>query len=297
MKTIIIVICLILTIGLNAQSLSPVVLASAGGYFASGTVSLSWTLGEPVTETFSNSNIILTHGFQQPVNGIIIAGISLDLLVFLEGPFSTSEMATNLNALGLIPLAQPYNISPWNYNGTENVPAIPNPDVVDWVLVELRDAANANSATEATRLSRQAGFLLKDGSVVGLDGSSILQFNNSYTQQLFVVVWHRNHLGIMSANGITSTGGIYTYDFSVSESQVHGGSAGYNNIGSGVWGMVAGNATKDGLIDLSDKTQWTAFAGEKGYFDADFSMDAQVNNKDKNDHWQPNTLKIQQVPE
>jgi hypothetical protein len=296
MKIIIIVICIILTANLNAQSLSPVVLASSGGYFESGTVSLSWTLGEMATETFSGSNIILTQGFQQPVVGVVIS-INLDLLVNLEGPFSVSEMGTSLNAAGLLPLVQPYSGAPWNYPGTESVVTIPNPDIVDWVLIELRDALDAGSATSATRIARQAAFLLKDGSVVGTDGSSILQFNNSFNQQLFVTIWHRNHLGIMSANGVTQSGGIYAYDFSTAENKVHGGSAGYNNLGSGIWGMVAGDATHDGLVNLNDKTQWASFAGKKGYYDTDYNMNAQVNNPDKDDKWVNNTSKEEQVPE
>jgi hypothetical protein len=132
---------------------------------------------------------------------------------------------------------------------------------------------------------------------VGTDGSSILQFNNSFNQQLFVIVWHRNHFGIMTANGVTASGGVYVYNFSTSESQVHGGSNSYKNLNGSVWGMVAGDATHDGLIDLADKTQWAAFAGEKGYLDADFNMNAQVNNPDKDEKWVPNTSKIEQVPD
>ncbi len=48
----------------NAQQ----VVASSGGYFESENLSLSWTLGEPVIETFSNGDLILTQGFQQPYN-------------------------------------------------------------------------------------------------------------------------------------------------------------------------------------------------------------------------------------
>jgi len=44
------------------------VIASSGGYFESENLSLSWTLGEPVIETFSNGDLILTQGFQQPYN-------------------------------------------------------------------------------------------------------------------------------------------------------------------------------------------------------------------------------------
>jgi len=282
---------------IQAQSLSPTVIATAGDYSASSSVSLSWTLGEIATETFSNGGYILCQGFQQPVTGIAISGINLDLLVFIEGPFTGTEMTTSLNAAAQLPLSQPYNSAPWNYNGTEVVPVIPNTNIVDWVLIELRDAPDAASATSATRIARQAGFLLNDGSVTGMDGSSILQFSNTYTQQLFVVVWHRNHLGIMSANGITETGGIYAYDFSVSDSQVHGGGTGYKNITGGVWGMAAGDATHDGLIDLSDKTQWAAFAGQNGYTATDFNLNTEVNNPDKDDYWLPNRTLSCQVPE
>jgi hypothetical protein len=295
MKKIILWVCVLAAAELQAQSLSQSVIASAGDYSSSSSASLSWTLGEICTETFSNGGYVLTQGFQQPVEGVVIS-INLDLLVFLEGPFSVSEMGTSLNSAGVIPLSQPYNSAPWNYSGTESVTSIPNPNVTDWVLIELRDAATAGSATSATRIARQAAFILNDGSVVGTDGSSILQFNNSFTLQLFVIVWHRNHLGIMSANGVTQSGGIYTYDFSTSSTKVYNGTAGYKNIYGSVWGMVAGDATHDGLIDLADKTQWSAFAGEKGYFDADFNRNAQVNNPDKNTYWLPNGTISCQVP-
>ncbi len=61
---------LIIFIGLGfstvfSQSLEPTVTACAGNYFQGTSATLSWTLGEPVTETFSNGNNILTQGFQQ----------------------------------------------------------------------------------------------------------------------------------------------------------------------------------------------------------------------------------------
>jgi hypothetical protein len=291
--TIIFICCLSTT---WAQSLSPTVIASSGGYHEGANASLSWTLGELATETLDNGSNILTQGFQQPVEGIAL-GIDLDLLVFLEGPFNASQMNTNLNSSGILPLTQPYNSLPWNYSGTESVTSIPGPEVVDWVLIELRDAADAASATSATRLARQAAFLLNDGSVVGMDGASVLQFSNTFTQQLFVIVWHRNHLGIMSANGVTASGGIYSYNFTLSASQVYGGSAGYNNLNGTVWGMIAGDANHDNMVSLSDKTLWSSFAGSKGYQSVDFSMDAQINNKDKNDVVIPNSGRLSQVPD
>ena len=52
-----------------AQTLSPEVISTAGDFFeVSGVGSLSWTLGEPVVETFTgqSADVILTQGFQQP---------------------------------------------------------------------------------------------------------------------------------------------------------------------------------------------------------------------------------------
>lgn len=49
-----------------AQTLSPEVVSPAGDYFSNGNNFISWTIGEPVVETFSGSANILTQGFQQP---------------------------------------------------------------------------------------------------------------------------------------------------------------------------------------------------------------------------------------
>ncbi len=54
------------------QSLAPEVISSSGNYFDNGTVSLSWTLGEGVTETVTDGNTILTQGFQQSRYDIVV---------------------------------------------------------------------------------------------------------------------------------------------------------------------------------------------------------------------------------
>jgi hypothetical protein len=297
MKKLVSFLSLVLLIQcISAQTLSPVVLASSGNYFESADASLSWTLGEIATETYSSGSVILTQGFQQPI-GVSVTGINVDVLVFLEGPFAGTEMNTELYTTGSIPLAQPYNIAPWSYSGTESVPAIPNNEVVDWVLLELRDAVDAASATSATRIARQAAFLLKDGTVVGLDGSSILQFSNSFNQQLFVIIWHRNHLGVLSANALSQSGGIYTYDFSTALNQVYGEGSGYKLIGSGIYGMAGGDNNADGYVDLTDIAVWKTTAGSTGYKSSDFDLDNQVNNTDKNEVWVENGSLSSQIPD
>lgn len=152
-KTLNILIFIFLPIIIYTQSLAPSVISSSGDYFQSTNYSLSWTLGEIMTETFFNGSNVLTQGFQQPFG----VRIKLDIKVFLEGPFAGSDMQTKLNNEELIPLNQPYNIALWNYPGSESVLAIPNNDVVDWILVELRNATDAASATPSTIISQQAG--------------------------------------------------------------------------------------------------------------------------------------------
>ncbi len=46
--------------------LKPVILPSQGAHYKNGNTALSWTLGEPVGNTFRNGSLVLKQGFQQP---------------------------------------------------------------------------------------------------------------------------------------------------------------------------------------------------------------------------------------
>ncbi len=50
----------------HAQSISPFVISSAGGEGESGEMTIQWTLGEMMIETFDANDMILTQGFHQP---------------------------------------------------------------------------------------------------------------------------------------------------------------------------------------------------------------------------------------
>ena len=222
---------------------------------------------------------------------------TVDLKVFLEGPFNETDMNTDLNPV-FIPLSQPYNIAPWNYAGTESVVSIPNANIVDWVLIELRDTTEAQYATGSTMIARQAAFLLNDGSIVGMDGSSILSFNHSIIQSLFVVIWHRNHLGVLSANALSEFGDVYFYNFTTGANKAYGGANGHKEIVTGIWGMVASDGNADGTVDILDMDDvWKQQAGKKGYKPGDYYLNGQVNNPDKNDIWFINIGSESQVPE
>ncbi len=67
MKKSILVIALSVSAAIcSAQSISPDVIASAGEFYSNASGSISWTLGEPMGETHTSANNILTQGFQQP---------------------------------------------------------------------------------------------------------------------------------------------------------------------------------------------------------------------------------------
>lgn len=229
---------------------------------------------------------------------VIEAGISLQLKAFLEGAFIGTEMTTTLNSENLIPLSQPYNTSPWNYNGTVEVLAIPGIHLVDWVLVELRDAPASALATESTTIARMAAFINKDGWIRSLSGGTQLGFPLTIIDSLFVVITHRNHLGVMSAKGLIEEDGIWPYDFITSPDQVFGGLNGTTELSPGIWGMVGGDANSDGVVSLADKTgSWETETGRNEYHTADLNMDGQINNPDKNEIWMPNIGSGSQIPD
>lgn len=223
-------------------------------------------------------------------NGVIDMGAyeyferkELALSVFLEGPFNGVDMDTEIAVLIDFPLTQPYFQSPWNYLGSESLTSTPGPDVVDWILIELRDAANAALATNEKIISSFAGLLLSDGSVVSTNGTSNIQFFDIAEEQLFVTIKHRNHLGLISASPLNESGGIFSYNFTYSSGQAYGTSA-QKNLGTGVFGMFAGDADANETIELQDKSIiWQNESGQHGYLNGDFNLDSQVNNQDKND--------------
>ncbi|MCD4746691.1 MAG: hypothetical protein K8R58_10370 [Bacteroidales bacterium] len=222
----------------------------------------------------------------------------LVLKVFLEGCFNGILMNNTLFIEDDIPLNQPYFSAPWNYSGTESVDSIPNSNVIDWVLVELRDTTNVEFATENTIISCQAAFLLRDGTITGIDGKTPLLFDVDISNNLFVVIKHRNHLGIISSIPITRNNGIFYYDFTLSKDQVFGGENACKELAPGIWGMIGGDGDANNQIGNADKNDvWAVQAGTSGYLSGDFTMDVQVNNTDKNDIWAPNCGKGGQVPD
>ena len=225
------------------------------------------------------------------------------LQVFLEGAYDTVTglMSTELNENGLLPLVQPFGSevsAVWFYDGNENVAVIPNANVVDWVLLQVRDTLGPANATSATIKENQPAFLLKNGKIVGLDGESPVSFE-PVANEPYLVIFHRNHLGVMSSFPINQSGASdYSYNFTNRPSRVYGGSVAQKEMTSDVWGMPGGDADGNGTINMNDKTNvWSSQTGEHGYLSGDFNLDAEVSNQDKNDLIVPNNNLQTQVPD
>jgi hypothetical protein len=223
--------------------------------------------------------------------------INIDIEIFLEGPFNGTTMNPAIN--NILPLNQPFNVPPFNYSGSESVVTIPSSEIVDWVLIELRDANSPSQATEITTVSKKAVFLKSDGSITDLDGLSFPTFNLAVSDSIFVIVWHRNHLAAMSSTALKNVGSnIYPFDFTTSADQVYGNALGFKEISPGIFGMVAGDGNSDGNIDDLDKEfYWSIKAGNAEYHSGDYNLDGQIDNTDKDIFWLTNTIYVRQIPE
>ncbi len=217
--------------------------------------------------------------------------MELDVTLLLEGPFHNDQMTNKLNLSGYLPLNQPYDSPPWNYNGTENVTGIPNSDVIDWVLVELIKN-NPYPPPQFKTVARQAAFILHDGTITGLDGNSTLEFNLPDTDSFYVFVHHRNHLPVMSATTLTQTNGVYTFDFTQDSGMAIQGNQSMKQLAPDTWGIISGDGNADGQINNNDKNEiWLGQLNNSGYYSGDYNMDGKVNEIDLAGKWKINSGK------
>ncbi len=178
-------------------------------------------------------------------DGTVIVGgsaVLVQVTVALEGPYDAekSAMATRLKEQNLIPLNSPYD------DAAESVGSIPD-DVVDWVLVQLR-----KSPTGAT-VAEKSCFLKSNGSVVQTDGQVALTFQDVEEGGYYLIVQHRNHLAVMSAEKAALSATATAFDFTKSLSKYYGGQAKLLKNNPDVFGMYAGDGDKDEQIGQMDK--------------------------------------------
>ena len=95
---------------INAQQITPQVVASSGGYTQNGGYSVSWTLGEPVIATAQNDSTTLTQGFQQPTYNVVaittqtIEGFDVNVYPNPSSDFVVIDWTTDLQNMIYITL-------------------------------------------------------------------------------------------------------------------------------------------------------------------------------------------------
>jgi hypothetical protein len=212
--------------------------------------------------------------------------LSANIRIFLEGAYVGGQMSTFLNSSNLIPLSQPYNTSPWNYTGTESVSSIPQ-NIVDWVLVELR-------SSEITVAEIRAAFLKNDGTLVDLDGTSNIKFPSTPEGEYYVVIRHRNHLPIMTANKVGISFNPTLYDMRTDLTKAYGTNA-LKNLGGGFFGIFTADTDGSGTVNAGDRSNTWNQRNLSGYYATDVDLSGTVNAADRSAVWN-NRNTTTQVP-
>jgi hypothetical protein len=204
----------------------------------------------------------------------------------LRGSWNGVDMSPSINSI--LPTAQPYNTTPFNYTGTETVGAIPNGNVVDWVLIELRkpNSGLPADATSSTIIGRKSGFLLRSGAVVDLDGATPIAFDINKQGAAFAVVRHRNHLGVMSNSIPSNAAGTFANNFSLLANCYKNPISSSDPVtplpSSASYGLWTGDANRTGTINGTDVTliKSDIALGNSGYRYTDVNLSNSINGTD-----------------
>ena len=230
---------------LVSQTLSPSVIATAGGFFSGGGSTLSWTMGETFYTTLQNGNVVLTQGQQQPFVEIRILNMSL----FLQGFYQGSGLMSNcLNVTGVSP----------------------DPLDADSVTISVMQASAPYNLIES-----KIGILKTNGDVTVSYSSAVL-VNTSY----YLRVTHRNSVETWSKFPVLLTSSS-TYSFKTAASQAFGDNQAltFDNL---YFAMYSGDINHDGAVDGGDFLELDPSIqnGDGGYAIGDLNGDGAVDGGD-----------------
>jgi hypothetical protein len=215
----------------------------------------------------------------------VSAGISVDIKAFLDGPYDAVAglMHDSLRVAGLIPLTEPFSALGFTQvggGGGETMSAgmlttTGSTAIVDWVLVELRDAVDPS-----TIVATKGALIRRDGQVVSTTGAT-LGFgvpNGDY----HVALRHRNHLGVMSAAPIPLSAVASDLDLTLSSTLTWGTEA--RKVNGSVRTLWSGETVLDGTVMYTgagnDRDPVLSAIGgivatntQVGYLSSDINMD------------------------
>ncbi len=234
---------------------------SAPGYFPMSVTGVVLTSSELVIQDFALQPILETE---------------LEIKLLLQGPYlGGGKMSLALNELALLPEKPPYESVPWSYTGPESLSVFPQ-DMVDWVLVELRQSAIPYDLVE-----QQVGLLLETGEVKSLDGISNLSFPNVGQGQYKIAVRHRSHLDILSAEDFLLPAPV-SVNFIADGASALGPDA-MALLSDGSWALHAADLNAKGVVSYEDFNLYLADASSiYFYLAADLDFDGLVTVLDYN---------------
>ena len=230
------------------------------------------------------------------------SAIVANLKVMLAGPYNptTNLMKTDMVASKVLPAGHPFGDATFDGTPTEYDENTgvhwdffgSHPDMVDWVLLELRTGTSA-----ATAVAKRAALLRNDGRITDFDGSSPVAFPGIGSGNYYAAVWHRNHLGIMTKNAISLNLNSTLYDFTTAQSKAFGTNP-MLELETGVFGMYGGDGNAiDGVTAFDFLNIWLPQNGTVGYLQGDFNLSGDATAFDFLTVWLPGNGQASWVPE
>lgn len=242
---------------------------------------------------------------------VTLDGVSVQIKAFLEGPYKTAD-GLMLDALttqtpsfsSLIPITEPFTnmgltLTGFTHRGgggnertIQSVLQVTgNEAIVDWVFIELRAKINPTNV-----LYTRSALIQRDGDIVDVDGTSPVIFPTATNDNYYIALKHRNHLGFRLLSTVALSATPIPLDFTNNSFTFYGSRPALKQLSTGIYGMYAGDANHDGIINAVDKNSfWRLQNGTKGYLHADFDLNGLVNAVDKNTFWFVNNSLIQQL--
>ena len=158
---------------------------------------------------------------------------------------------------------------------------------VDSIAIEVRDALTAGASTK--RYTSPA-WLLGDGTIRAPQDTArhYLELPDSVSGEYYVVLHHRNHLGIMSSTLVSCEGSAspILYDFTTAANKAYGADP-MKGMGAGntaPFALYGGDGNGDGQVNSSDYNVFNPkfVSGATGYQASDWTLDGQVTSSDFN---------------
>ncbi|MCM1441506.1 MAG: hypothetical protein NC131_20210, partial [Roseburia sp.] len=232
----------------------------------------------------------------------------LTLKVYLWGAWMTNEMYAFMGQeMDIIRYTNMLNDMGDSYKSPDSTCLIPtnrlrqlvknrdlNGDIkfVDWIRVSLVQATKSGPVSKPFRVNRIVdslwGFVRTDGVVCDTAGNPYLGFKNLPNDSCYVVVTHRNHVGIISnvkinLSSAIPNAGVVLADFTATAPCIVAGQEKINFLkNSNKIFMLPGDVDGNGVISVADRSLVTKKLNPLlNYYIEDIDFNKTVTNTDR----------------